>query len=63
MVQRMVERNPAMKPTLDNASPMKRMGEPEEIARCVAFLVSDDAAFINGSVPVRTGMTTIGIPG
>jgi len=29
--------------------PTGRLGEPEEIARCVSFLVSDDAGFINGS--------------
>lgn len=29
--------------------PAGRLGEPEEIARCVAFFASDDAGFINGS--------------
>jgi acetoacetyl-CoA reductase len=29
--------------------PLGRVGEPEEIARCVVFLVSDDAGFITGS--------------
>lgn len=35
--------------------PAGRLGEPEEIARCVAFLVSDDAAFINGSTISANG--------
>ena len=29
--------------------PVGRMGTPEEVARCVVFLVSDDAGFITGS--------------
>jgi acetoacetyl-CoA reductase len=32
-----------------------RLGEPEEIARCVAFLVSDDAGFITGSTLTVNG--------
>lgn len=35
--------------------PVGRLGEPEEIARCVAFLVSDDAGFINGSTISANG--------
>ncbi len=35
--------------------PAGRLGEPEEIARCVAFLVSDDASFINGSTISANG--------
>jgi acetoacetyl-CoA reductase len=29
--------------------PVGRLGEPEEIARTVAFLAADDAGFITGS--------------
>ena len=35
--------------------PVGRLGEPEEIARCVAFLVSDDAGFITGSTLSANG--------
>src|SRR5690606_33260442 len=35
--------------------PVGRLGEPEEIARCVTFLVSDDAGFITGSVISANG--------
>ncbi len=35
--------------------PAGRLGEPEEIARCVTFLSSDDAGFINGSTISANG--------
>ncbi|MGE4612468.1 MAG: beta-ketoacyl-ACP reductase [Paracoccaceae bacterium] len=35
--------------------PVGRLGEPEEIARCVLFLASDDAAFITGSTLTANG--------
>ena len=35
--------------------PTGRLGEPEEIARCVTFLASDDASFINGSTISANG--------
>lgn len=35
--------------------PAGRLGEPEEIARCVAFLASDEAGFITGSTISANG--------
>ena len=35
--------------------PVGRLGEPEEIARCVVFLASDDAGFITGSTVSANG--------
>ena len=35
--------------------PVGRLGEPEEIARCVAFLASDEAGFITGSTITVNG--------
>ncbi len=35
--------------------PVGRLGEPEEIARCVVFLAGDDAGFISGSTISANG--------
>ncbi|MFK4770901.1 acetoacetyl-CoA reductase [Rhizobium sp. ZW T2_16] len=35
--------------------PVGRLGRPEEIARCVVFLASDDAGFITGSTLTANG--------
>ena len=35
--------------------PAGRLGEPEEIARCVVFLASDESGFINGSTISANG--------
>jgi NAD(P)-dependent dehydrogenase (short-subunit alcohol dehydrogenase family) len=38
--------------------PSRRLGEPEDIAAAVTFLLSDDASFINGQVlSVDGGLT------
>jgi acetoacetyl-CoA reductase len=35
--------------------PVGRLGEPDEIARCVVFLASDEASFITGSTLSANG--------
>jgi acetoacetyl-CoA reductase len=35
--------------------PLRRLGQPEEIARCVVFLASDDAGFVTGSTLSANG--------
>ena len=35
--------------------PVGRLGEPEEVARCVVFLAGDDAGFITGSTLTANG--------
>jgi acetoacetyl-CoA reductase len=35
--------------------PVGRLGEPEEIARCVVFLASDESGFITGSTLSANG--------
>ncbi|KAH7960761.1 hypothetical protein HPB49_023049 [Dermacentor silvarum] len=40
-----------------SAHPLGRVGTPEDVARCIAFLASDDAAFVTGiTMPVDGGM-------
>ncbi|MEY2943757.1 MAG: hypothetical protein RLY97_1771 [Pseudomonadota bacterium] len=47
----------------EGMSPLKRMAGVDEIAKLVAFLASDDAAFISGSEYVIDGATTAGMMG
>ena len=35
--------------------PVRRLGQPEEVARCVVFLASDEAGFITGSTLTANG--------
>jgi acetoacetyl-CoA reductase len=44
-----------MKEVILPAIPVGRLGEPEEIARCVVFLASDAAGFITGSTLSANG--------
>jgi len=44
--------------SLERAVPMRRLGEPEDVARAVAFLTSDGAGYITGqTLSVSGGLT------
>jgi 2-hydroxycyclohexanecarboxyl-CoA dehydrogenase len=52
------ERGAKLIAALERAVPMKRLGEPADVAAAVAFLASDDASFITGqTLSVSGGLT------
>jgi meso-butanediol dehydrogenase/(S,S)-butanediol dehydrogenase/diacetyl reductase len=55
-----VARNPAVRARMEGAQPLGRLGKAEEIASLVAYLASDEAAFITGANYVVDGGSTIG---
>ncbi len=50
--------NPKLRDSLARAIPLRRLGSPVDLANAVAFLASDEAAFITGqTVSVSGGLT------
>jgi 2-hydroxycyclohexanecarboxyl-CoA dehydrogenase len=50
--------NPKLRDSLARAIPLRRLGQPADLANAVAFLASDEAAFITGqTVSVSGGLT------
>jgi NAD(P)-dependent dehydrogenase (short-subunit alcohol dehydrogenase family) len=59
--QERLARDPQVFERLARWYPLGRVGEPEEIAACAAFLGSDEASFVNGANLVADGGLTAGI--
>jgi NAD(P)-dependent dehydrogenase (short-subunit alcohol dehydrogenase family) len=59
MLENSIGDDEALREYYENRSPSGRMGEPEEIAAAVAWLMSDGASFVNGAcIPVDAGATS-----
>jgi 7-alpha-hydroxysteroid dehydrogenase len=62
-----VVRNPELRRTMEDATPLRRLGEPEDIAAAVLYLTSPAGAFLTGKVlEVDGGLQTpnleLGLP-
>jgi NAD(P)-dependent dehydrogenase (short-subunit alcohol dehydrogenase family) len=55
MVEAVIQMGPEVKRTLENMSPMGRMGTPEEMAEAAIWLCSDKSSFVNGHALVADG--------
>jgi 2-hydroxycyclohexanecarboxyl-CoA dehydrogenase len=58
LLESMVGEHEKLIDSLKRGIPMRRLGEPDDIAGAVAFIVSDDAGFITGqTLSVSGGLT------
>src|SRR5260370_463428 len=56
-------RNAELAPRYLKAIPLGRFAQPSDVANCVLFLASDEAAYVTGHTIVIDGGQTLGIPG
>jgi 2-hydroxycyclohexanecarboxyl-CoA dehydrogenase len=60
LLGQVAEVSPGLRDALERSIPMRRVGQPADIAPVVAFLASDDAAYMTGqTLSVSGGLTMI----
>jgi NAD(P)-dependent dehydrogenase (short-subunit alcohol dehydrogenase family) len=55
MIEPLYEQSPQRRAAMEQRTPLRRIGTPEDIAAAVAFLLSDQASFITGTDLVVDG--------
>lgn len=60
MSSKALDNDPARRDKVLGRTPLGRLGEPEDVANAVAFLVSEQAKFINGVILMVDGGNSIG---